>query len=309
MTTRWLCLALLAASASSTFQPKTGFSAAPVPTADAYPAWSPDGQTIAFQSNRTGDWEIFSIRVDGTGLRQLTANDGRDAHPSWSPDGKRIVFASVRNSSSSTAGRFRLFAMDPDGNNVTQLTDDLGEDAMPEWSPDGKRIVFLSDRSGKREAYLLTVPSGEVKPLTSTIRRRHTEVGNPHWSADGSTVVFDADYDGTYNFFAVNRDGSGLRQITHSPGGSGELFFPAYNKNGALAYSRLVDKDWKLFVSQPDSSAGRRLSGSATGSDFWPSWSPDGKQLVFASNRTGQSEIYLSNADGSGIVQLTHGGP
>ncbi len=79
---------------------------------DWFPAWSPDGTRIAFESDRDGDDEIFVMKADGTQVRQLTDNDDRDSGPAWSPDGKHIAFVSNRY------GNSEIFVMNADGTDV-----------------------------------------------------------------------------------------------------------------------------------------------------------------------------------------------
>jgi TolB protein len=114
---------------------------------DNFPSWSPKGDRIAFTSDRDGDYEIYSIRPDGTDLRRLTHSPGNDAHSAWSPDGEWIVFTSVR-------GGFKdemaltpfnpqpngdLWVIRPDGSDVRMLTDDQFEDGTPSWLPMSRR--------------------------------------------------------------------------------------------------------------------------------------------------------------------------
>ena len=82
---------------------------------DTAPAVSPDGKTVAFMSNRSGDWDVFTIGIDGKNLQQLTTSDGSDGIPTWSPDGKNIAFASNRD------GEWAIWAMTATGKNERQL--------------------------------------------------------------------------------------------------------------------------------------------------------------------------------------------
>ncbi len=94
------------------------------------PAWSPTGEWIAFVSQETGNDEIFIIRPDGSGMRQLTRNSWEwDKHPSWSPDGRQIVFWSNRET-----GRPQLWVMEVDGSNQRRLLDSPYEDRNPVWA-------------------------------------------------------------------------------------------------------------------------------------------------------------------------------
>ena len=169
------------------------------------PAWSPDGQKLAYESDVTGDVEIFTMNVDGTSRIPLTDGVGEDWHPDWSPDGSMIVFTSSRTGNwdlftinvsngelfqltdtpedewrptwspdgqriaFSKAARqdsnWDVFTMDPEGNDVVQVTDDPGTDFEPVWSPDGKQLAFASSRSGSREIYIMDADGGSVEPL------------------------------------------------------------------------------------------------------------------------------------------------
>jgi Tol biopolymer transport system component len=111
---------------------------------DTFPVWSPRGDKIAFCSMRDGDFDIYTIRPDGTEVRKLTDSHSNDAHPIWSPDGKWIVFSSGRfgfkdegllTPRGGPQPNGELFAIRADGSEVTQLTDNQWEDACPSWQP------------------------------------------------------------------------------------------------------------------------------------------------------------------------------
>jgi TolB protein len=131
-------------------------------TNDMYPAWSPDGQYIVFQSDRDGGWpEIYVMEADGSNPRNLTNHESYDGNPAWSPDGSTIAFDRDQD------GNREIYLMDADGSNLRRLTDREGMDGLPTWSPDGHYIAFQSDRGGEsQEICVMEVESGNVQCLT-----------------------------------------------------------------------------------------------------------------------------------------------
>ncbi|HDH96258.1 MAG TPA: hypothetical protein ENF73_00855, partial [Proteobacteria bacterium] len=107
------------------------------------PAWSPDGEWLAFASNESGDFEIYKIKADGSGLQNLTrSTESIDVEPTWSPDGRYIAFTSYRNK------RWDIYMIKSDGSGLSQLTTHPAFDGGPSWAKNGY-IYFHSDRDGK----------------------------------------------------------------------------------------------------------------------------------------------------------------
>jgi TolB protein len=110
---------------------------------DTFPEWSPASDLIAFSSWRNGDYDIYTIRADGTGLKQLTSAPGNDAHSSWSPDGQYLMFSSSRFGFKDEAPLFdgqpqpygEIFVMRADGTDQRALTDNQWEDGPGTWQP------------------------------------------------------------------------------------------------------------------------------------------------------------------------------
>ncbi len=129
---------------------------------DLWPSWSPDGSRLAFASKRDGNWEIYTVAVDGGDLTRLTDNPADDMHPAWSPDGQWISFDSLRDGYSDV---FVVRAAGGDARNLTSLA--WASDLGPTWSPDGSRIAFYSDRNGDWDVYAMAVDGSSLVRLTT----------------------------------------------------------------------------------------------------------------------------------------------
>jgi|GEM_PF-2956898 len=174
-------------------------------------AWTPDGSQITYATDRNGNWDIYTMYLDGTDGQRLTDDPAQDGWPSWTPDGKQVVFASDRT------GDWEIFIMNADGSNVRQLTDRPGTtDLFPEVSPDGTMIVFTSQVESVNEGdiYVIPIEGGEPTRLTSTAALNNM----PSWCPSGEQIVFTSDREGNENIYIMNADGSGQTRLTDDPG-------------------------------------------------------------------------------------------
>ena len=266
--------------------------------------FSPDGTRIAFSSDRDGDFEIFVMNIDGTGVVQLTHNDALDWGGSWSPDGTRIAFVSDRD------GDREILVMNADGTGVVQLTHNDALDFAPRWSPDGTRFVFSSDRDGDFEIFVMNADGTDPLRLTDNGSQEWTA----SWSPDGTQIAFDSDRDGDFEIFVMNADGTGVVQLTHNDALD---WFPLWSPDG----TRIVfesDPDDSLrtesaFHSTPDVvivNADGTGVGRLThfGVDSGGSWSPDGTRIAFSSDRDGDREIFIIDAEAvqAGLGPVAH---
>jgi Tol biopolymer transport system component len=163
---------------------------------DTDPTWSPDGSRIAFSSNRPGNYEIYTMRSDGTGVTRLTNNPDPDASPDWSPTGTKIAFTSLRHPPLVGAPGFDIYTMNTDGSGLKQLTSRPNPQCpcqtndWPNWSPDGTQIAFASDRSGIEtndfEIYTMNSDGSGLKRLTFS---PDLDI-SPTWSPNGSKIAF-----------------------------------------------------------------------------------------------------------------------
>jgi Tol biopolymer transport system component len=236
---------------------------------DRSPDWSPDGNKIAFMSNRDGgDYEIYVMNADGSNQTRLTFRPGNDQYPDWSPDGKRIVFHNCR-----VDAPCDIYVMDADGSNQSRLTDwaanppaggrpDHGGFQEPTFSPEGDKIASVG---GPLEA-----------------------INNPN----------------EFAIYVMNADGSDVNLLIRSSGYG--FFNPAFSPDGnSIAAMRQEAPGVKddIVLAAVDGSSQRNLTNNGL-LNGEPTFSPDGTKIAFS--RDGFSEIYTMNIDGSAQTNISN---
>jgi Tol biopolymer transport system component len=208
-----------------------------------YASISPRGKKVLFSSKQTGNFEIYSIGIDGRTLEQLTDKIGALYAPEFSPDQRQIIF---------TNGNSGIWIMQADGTKPRALT--TKNDIDPTWSPDGSMIAFASSRAGARQLFVMDADGSNIRQVTNL-----SDVGGrSSWSPDGKKLAFYAGPLNDHNIYTINIDGTGLTQLTFG------------------------------------------------GDNLGPSWSPDGNWIAFTSYRDGNNEIYIMRPDGTNLVRLTN---
>lgn len=249
----------------------------------------PSSAKITFESDRTGNEEIFVMNADGTNPVNVSNNPAADNNPSWSPDGKRIAFNSQRD------GDTEIYVMNADGSNPIRLTFTPGTDGDPTWAPDGSKIAFQSQRDGAFEIYSMNADGSNQTRLTFGASGVH-----PHWSPDGKKILFDSIQGGTQRGFLlelatgiINVLGDGEGQVaTFSPDGTRIVLQHRFGSNNQVA---LLNPDGTNLVQL-----------TFVGFNSSPSFTADGKKIIFTSTRDGDLEVFTMNANGSAQTQLTN---
>jgi serine/threonine protein kinase/Tol biopolymer transport system component len=263
------------------------------PDDDWLPAWSPDGEWIAWVSRQHGNHQLYLAYADGSEARRISTSAGDDLHPAWSPDGRYILFQRVVN------GNENLILLDLLEGSTTWLTDDPYSNGYAVWSPDGQQIAWSSNRAGQNDIYAMDVFAENPQPVRLTDNPAYDY--NPVWSPDGTRIAWVSNRGGSFDIHMMFADGSNPTRWTSAPQ---DDLSPAWSPDGdAIAYVRTFGNAGHLYVLR--GGIERPLATNASPSDPGIRWSPDGTRIAYVSEDTGFYDIWIVALDGSEPVQLT----
>ncbi len=254
---------------------------------------------IFFISDRSGHKEVWEMDYDGANQKQVTHLGSISLSPRISPDGSRVAFSSFAK------GGVEILMWSLELNRLVTFPRFGGTNASPAWSPDGKRLAFSSSRTGDPELYTVDADSGTgLKRLTNY---RGTDISPCFNPKSGAQIAFVSGRTGLPQIYVMDADGANLQRMTDG----GYAVSPAWSPNGQFLlfawfrrYGPGEPGAQDIYIMDVASKQWVQLTTGAGRNDF-PSWSPDGRHIVFQSNRSGSDQIWTMLADGTQLRQLT----
>jgi TolB protein len=257
--------------------------------------------SIYFVSDRTGHKEIWAMDYDGSNQRQITHLNSISLSPRISPDGSRLAFSSL------VKGGWEIQMYSFDLNRTVNFPRFGGTNLSPAWSPDGLKLAFSSSRVGEAEIYVSDGSGGNPRRMTSL---KGPDV-SPTWNRKtGAQIAFVSGRTGLPQIYTMEADGTNQQRVTDQ----GYAVSPGWAPNGQFLTFSWVRKYGPgepgasdIYLMDIASKQWVQLTHDGGRNDF-PSWSPDGRHIVFQSSRSGKEEIWMMLADGTKVQQLTFTG-
>jgi Tol biopolymer transport system component len=218
-----------------------------------------------------------------------------NAYPRWSMDGSRILFQSNRS------GRWQIYVMDRNGQNQKPITNDSFNNNYPDWSPDNGRIAFVSDRTGNQEVFVMNMDGTGLRNLSNSPARDI----HPYWAPDGERILFNSDRDASrLEIYEAQLRTGDVHRLTITPD---EETCARFSPDGAkIVYLKndIAAGNDEVYVMNADGTHQTNVTQSAA-ADGWPSWTPDGRGIIYSADESGRFSLYVRNLNRGTPRRLT----
>jgi len=248
---------------------------------------------LAFVNNQTGNKEIYICDFDGQNVERMTSNNSINLLPRWSPQGDKLAFNSFKD------GGLMLYLMDVSSRSVRKISGRDGSNIGAGWLPDGKTLALAMSKGGNPDIYTIDMNGNVVEQLTN-----HWAIDlSPSFSPDGSKMAFVSNRSGKPQIYVKDLQTGNEERITFD---MDYCTSPVWSQANKIAFASMDDKDKvDIYVINPDGSGLKRLTED-NGNNEDPCWSPDGRYMVFSSNRDGGgSHLFIMNANGQNQRRVT----
>jgi TolB protein len=256
---------------------------------------------VYFISNRSGAKEVWQMDYDGANQKQITHSGTIALSPHVSPDGTRVAYAGVSN------GSWQILMWSLELGRAVGFSRFGGTNQSPAWSSDGRTLAFSSSMNGRSDLYTVDASGGSPRRLTNDKGPDVSPTWNPKTNAQ---IGFVSGRTGLPQIYTMASDGTNVVRVTDQ----GYAVSPSWSPNGqflAFAWVRHYGPGAPgasdIYLMDIASRQWVQLTHDGGRNDF-PSWAPDGRHIVYQSNRTGRTQLYMMLADGTQTKQLTTSG-
>jgi Tol biopolymer transport system component len=281
--------------------------------------WSPDGARIAWVSNRSGSYQIWTMNADGSDKIQITREPATHGWPRWSPDSTRLVY--WRHDAA--AGSHSIVTASANGNDVKTITTSDDYLDKPAWHPNGRDIAYAAVTDGNWDIWVADVESDRINHYRIT--QEPDMETTPLWSPDGSAICFKVAPSGEYSLtiqrivsfeggyaspaFHQWRSTQAIQMYDWSPDGSKIAYTAEILTNASgedrISYAAVVEDvafaDGRITPGMPVNLSNRNTLG-----DRGPVFSPDSQRVAFwAWDKSYRATLWVANIDGSHLKQVT----
>ncbi len=262
-----------------------------------------------FNSNRTGNNEIYKMNANGSNIVNLSLSPKyEDIMAAVSPDSSKIAFMRGQSYDFQT---YEIWIMNIDGTNQKQLTHNDFADGHVDFAPDSRRIVYVSWRDGNEELYIMDINTGIEKRITDNPAGDN----DPDWSPCGNYIAFKstrAYYEGgeeefldpNFEIFVIDTMGNNIERLTYDNYSDHD---PDFSPDGSeIAFLRVIDREGNdVWIMDRDGSNQKNIS--LTKNNWYTSFSADGSHITFCTSRGENTDIYVMDKDGTNQIRVTYG--
>lgn len=272
-------------------------SADPGPDAGALTSGVP-AAALVYEEVVDGNQDLWILPAEGGEPRRLTTDPASDGLARWTPDGRSVVYTSDR------AGNWQLWEIPAEGGTPRRVRSNADTEWQADVSPDGRWLAFLSNRGGPERLWVMDLRGDAERLLVEHGNR--SILGNPHWSPKGDRIVFSSNWQIGHQIYVVDVGSGEERRLTgFRAGGCEPRFHPdgqrvVYVRRGYLREtSRLVEHDLETDET--------RTLVDWPALNYDPVYSPDGSEIAFASNVTGEYQVYRQRLSDGKAWRMTFG--
>jgi len=246
---------------------------------------------VAFVANASGHKEIYECDYDGYNVRRITEDRSIVLLPRWSPDGTKILYNSYKD------GGPMLYMKEKTSRTVRRISARSGLNIGASWAPDGSRVALTLSLNGNPDIFMIDLSGKIIRRLTD-----HWSIDvSPAFSPDGKKIAFVSNRSGSPQIYVKDLANGREQRLTYE--GTYNTS-PSWSSLNRIAYVSMGGGSFDIFSIDEEGGQLRRLTNDQ-GNNEDPCWSPDGRYLMFSSNREGRYNLYIMNANGQNQRKVT----